>query len=354
MKRRHNAGKSIVAVFFAVAVLSLIVFSSSNADASNQPVTLLCPDGTTVYDSPLVDGSSVAFNTYLDGNGKVHYRLSKDTKLNTSEVRLMVSGGMDSIYVKISVENISGYLSLTGVKIGLVNGISNPSAVLNSSNGYSDYLRDELGNMQAIRPGVLYELDVFTANIYDSLTVPRGFDGVSFTFECYSEPAAPSGWCNLQFYFEGDLIETRQVPADGIIGDPLPYVAKSGYEFIGWFNGDEPISGNTNVRDLKSYRIDAVLDPTSEPIQWPKHTEIRTTKVNDNGQNVVTIITVDEYEDGNKHKVATARTYEADAMIGLERVMTWASPEGTCQAKADYVDSRAYVSFPSTDARLVG
>ena len=348
--------KGIAAMFFVVMAASFTVLSPTVADADENAIRLLSSDKVKDLTQPLVENPQVTFDTHRDSDGTIHFYSPEDVKLNTCEAYLTVSSSIGEAYVKAIVYGVSGYLSLTGLCIRLSDGGITSSAVLNGMNDYADYIRDDKGEPLKFRSGVLYHLDVSTADAYDSTSEPEGFSDLLFSFECYSVSQGDlDERVEVRFLSDGVLVESRDIDIHGTLGQ-LPIIAKTGYDFNGWLSGSSFVHGSTMVRDLESPIIIAswvLSDNVGDSDIWPKHRETMTVEINQFGQTVVTVISLTEYEDSSIREVVTISVYEYDELIWMKRSVQWTTSEGRCQFDIECVGDRVYIRLPEISPVLI-
>jgi len=317
MRHSEKLLKSKGALLFlgAAIVLGVFVFANAlpslSADEAAYYAELVDSDGNDIT-SPLVDGIEISFDFESKESGSMYTTQEDNVRLDTIEAYLRVVADAGEFNIKASAENLSGYLSDTGVLIKAISGTDSDTvftAEITSESNEAYFLN---GSEKAIfTAGSMYKLQLLTATKYESDQPPVSSTGITFGFE----PELIGGYRALTFMSEGEVLLQDIYSTDSQIGSFPPVEDKPGYRLAGWYVGDDfEVKTDTYVRDLpgeQDVTIEArwILAPSGD---WPKITDKLIDEQISDDKKTKTWETTYLWQDGSKYIIDSIITTDLD------------------------------------------
>lgn len=263
--------------------------------------------------TPILDHSTMPFDTKTQLNGTVIYSVSAGTKIDIQPSFLYIRSDSGTFNLSIKAEcSENTILKHTGLTFNLSEGTNSYSSRIIQPD-YSGMLMD--GSTPAVlEKNTRYSITVTTAIDYEGTLPTTELSDITFTFKI--QPS--EDWREISFVSDDETIETNLRTNTDTIGS-FPNVSKQGYELKGWFCNGRQVTETTLVSSLESDVIKAVWslnvpDTPNDPIKWPIITETVEREVE--GDLIKeTILTEIRYEDGSVYKIVTIRYLDKENNI---------------------------------------
>ena len=289
---------AVSALALAMVLSPILIYDDSSADTVNNVHMDLYDANDQPLTSPLMDNTSLAFDTTTTPEGIV-YELRDGVPIDSTSAYFLIrtdgSGagyGLFKVtvgmYIWDGVNKIpldSTWLQYYGIRVSTSDG---STADLSSTNSFETMFQKG-GVDTAYEMNKRYFVSFSTLSGSHILDVEPGtIDNIRVEFT--AEPIAE--YHNVEYYSDSTLVESRLLRDFDTIG-PFPDVQSGGRDPIGWIDYDgNLVNEDTPVSELPSDMVIALYG-------WPVIIEKQTEYIDAEGNDVTEKLRKEIYEDGH-------------------------------------------------------
>ena len=254
---KHRLAHTIQFLLIVASILLTITIITDRSEASgfdNAPnIELIDVDGNIIVD-PLVNNSTIYFDTITNSDGTIIYSAKTNVKIDSIPASLSITSPNGLFHVSIKADGLTG--TWMDDYILIVNAGDQFESVLAKDNEYESTFNHGYSKAKFL-PNTNY--DISFEVIGESSSAPEGnLENITFTFTLTT-----SNETHIVCYMVDNVIYDVDVMMDGQQFNNMPNPTKSNNQFVGWVDQN----GNTiEEGDVFDYEGDLILTAEWKPL----------------------------------------------------------------------------------------